>query len=673
MFLLSSSPTDRKEAAIQLFDAAHSLFQEGDLRAAALLCRKLCAWCPDFTPPLHILGVIAYREGETRQSRHLFEQILQREPENPVAWSNLGVVCRSLGDLSGARRCFERALSLSLGFADAWNNLGTVLEQERVVDALTCYRRAIAIDPRCVIAINNAACCLTKQQFFADAASWYRRSLEIEPDQPETLYRLGEVLEQGADTQGAREMYRRSLLLQHDDAVLLRSVTLLPVVMPSSDEIEQTRERLWHDLMELERRGVRIEKPWERGRVFFYLSYHGADDRRFHEALARIYRRGAPILSWSAPHVGCPRDTGRRIRIGFVSRFFFSHTIAKLTIGLVEQIDRTRFEVSVILIDSGRRDSMTERFARAADRFVTVSGDIPAIRERIAALELDILYYTDIGMDPCSYFLAFSRLAPVQCVTWGHPATTGIDTVDYFISHQECETTQSLQSYSEKLFCLSSEAACACYARPDLPVSGKSREELGVKVSGTLYLSPQPPFKMHPDFDQILARILERDPEGTIVLLRGVAPDAEKLLHERLQRAMGQRVSRIMFLDPLPFPDYLALLSQADVILDTPHFSGGSSTVEALAVGGVVVTLPSPYLKGRLSYAWYRRIGVHETIARSADEYVDIALRLGTDREYRKHVRGRIRASADRLFDDQRMVRELERFFERALDGEPLS
>lgn len=670
---LISPPADRKESPRDLFETAQDLFHEGAIRAAALLCRKLLAWWPDFTPPLHLLGVITFRDGETRQARNFFEKILQHEPENPVAWSNLGVVCRSLGDFAEARRSFERALALSPGYPDAWNNLGTVLEKEDGMGAVTCYRRSISLDPTFVVGINNLARCLSKQQLFPDAASWYRRSLEIDPDQPDTLYRLGEILEQGGDPDGAREMYRRSLLLQHDDAVLLRSVTLLPVVMSSSDEIEQTRERLWHDLMELERRGVRIEKPWERGRVFFYLSYHGADDRRFHEALARIYRRGAPILSWDAPHVGRPRDPDRRIRLGFVSRFFFNHTIAKLTIGVVEKIDRTRFEVFVILIDSGRRDSMTERFAQAADHFVTVSGEIPAMRERIGALELDILYFTDIGMEPCSYFLAFARLATVQCVTWGHPATTGIDTVDYFISHQECETTQSLQSYSEKLFCLSSESACACYAYPHLPVSGKSREELGVKCSGTLYLSPQPPFKMHPDFDRILTRILERDQTGTVVFLRGVAPETEKILLRRFQRSMGVGVSRVMFLDPLPFPDYLALLSQADVVLDTPHFSGGSSTVEALAVGAVVVTLPSPYLKGRLSYAWYRRIGVHDPIAHSADEYVDIAVRLGMDREYRDRVRGRIRAGVDRLFDDYRMVRELEQFFEKVVNGEPVS
>ena len=104
-------------------------------------------------------------------------------------------------------------------------------------------------------------------------------------------------------------------------------------------------------------------------------------------------------------------------------------------------------------------------------------------------------------------------------------------------------------------------------------------------------------------------------------------------------------------------------------VLDTPHFSGGNSSLEALAVGAAVVTLPSPFLKGRLTYAWYQRLGIHDGVARTPSEYIDIAVRLGTNRQVREDLQRRILEASPLLFDDLQAVRELEYFFESACHG----
>lgn len=55
-------------------------------------------------------------------------------------------------------------------------------------------------------------------------------------------------------------------------------------------------------------------------------------------------------------------------------------------------------------------------------------------RETVAALKLDVLVYGDVGMDALTTGLAHSRLSPVQVAFWGHPGTTGLSTMDYFIT-----------------------------------------------------------------------------------------------------------------------------------------------------------------------------------------------------------------------------------------------
>lgn len=622
---------------------------------------------PDNPDELHRRGIAAYRSGNLALAHHFFSAVLSIQPDNPVALSHFGVVCRSMGDLVVAETSLQRALMHCPLYADAWNNLGAVYEKSNQELAKYCFKRALQLQPDLVSACNNLGLWYKRQQQFAAAAAWYRKSLVFNRAQPKIWCRLAEMLEQNSDVEGAHEAYSRSWDLVRDDAVLLKIATLLPVIIPSVDGLIMLREALLNNLSDLQSRIMHIERPWENGRVFFYLAYHGKNDLLLHQQLAALYRRACPELTWQASHVGKIRLDEKRIRIGFISRFFSTHTIAKLNIGLIEQLDRSRFHVSVLLIDAGIRDEMVSRFAAAADMFVALTGDFFAMREQIAMQKLDVLYYTDIGMEPYSYFFAFSRLASIQCVTWGHPATTGIDTVDWFISHAAAETETSRFSYSERLFCLSNAAAPACYARLNLPPSDKTRQYFGLGEQKTIYYCPQPPFKLHPDFDLLLRRILTRDPEGVVVLLRGAADRAEAALRERFGRVMPELLDRILFMNPLPYADYIQMLQLADVVLDTPHFSGGSSSVEALAVGVPVVTMPSVYLKGRLTAAWYQRIGVTDCIAAGPEEYVALAVRLAHDSVFRETISRRIRATNHRLFDDHQTVSELETFFETVL------
>jgi predicted O-linked N-acetylglucosamine transferase (SPINDLY family) len=133
-------------------------------------------------------------------------------------------------------------------------------------------------------------------------------------------------------------------------------------------------------------------------------------------------------------------------------------------------------------------------------------------------MELDVLFYPEVGMDPLTYTLAFSRLAPVQCATWGHPVTTGLPAIDYFLSSVDLETEEADGHYTEKLVRL--PRLGVCYERPPMPAPAE-RTSLGLPERGHLYACPQSPFKFHPDFDAILGGIPAPRPEGVLVLAGG--------------------------------------------------------------------------------------------------------------------------------------------------------
>jgi predicted O-linked N-acetylglucosamine transferase (SPINDLY family) len=117
---------------------------------------------------------------------------------------------------------------------------------------------------------------------------------------------------------------------------------------------------------------------------------------------------------------------------------------------------------------------------------------------------------------------------------------------------------------------------------------------------------------------------------------------------------------------------FLKLLQASHCILDSLYVSGGMSSAETLGVGKAVVTLPhASRAVGRVTYGYYRQIGVTECIAQSPADYVAIALRLGTDPQWRSEIETKIRAHAHLLHERKEVIHELEAFFERALARRP--
>ena len=109
-----------------------------------------------------------------------------------------------------------------------------------------------------------------------------------------------------------------------------------------------------------------------------------------------------------------------------------------------------------------------------------------------------------------------------------------------------------------------------------------------------------------------------------------------------------------------PNADFLELNALADVLLDPIHFGGGNTSYEGLALATPIVTWPGEFLRNRITWALYPKMGLADCVVRSADEYIDLATRLGTDAEFRRAVRDSIRERSSILFEDLAEVREFE-------------
>ena len=521
----------------------------------------------------------------------------------------------------------------------------------RAGEALALLRRAAEARPDSAEILNHLGNAFQDSGDQVQALTCYQRAAAADPGFAPALQNLGYLLVQRGRTDDGLEHLRAADRVNPAPVNKALIATALPVVYESAGDVAARREQLEGKVGELAAEGFEIDTTATLIPTNFFLAYQGLDDRPIHENLGRIYH--GPDLAGQASGNG----GGGRPRVGFLSAYFRDHTIGRLNVGRIEGLPSERFET--ILLTVGRRsDPLAARFHEAAERVVTLPRDVAAARELIAEQELDLLFFTEVGMDALTYTLAFSRMAPVQCATWGHPVTSGSPHMDLFLSSELLEVPAADSQYTEEL--LRPPTLATYYERPEAPQPKASRADLGLDEDAHLYACPQTLFKLHPEFDGLLAEILRRDPSGLLLLIEGRASEWTALLRERLARAMPDVVDRVRWLKPMPREDFLRFLAAVDVVLDPTHFGGGNTSYEALALGTPVVTLPGDLLRSRITRALYAKTGYMDMVAGSAAEYVDTAVAVAADRERSAEVRARLAATCDVLYEDPREISDFE-------------
>ena len=227
-------------------------------------------------------------------------------------------------------------------------------------------------------------------------------------------------------------------------------------------------------------------------------------------------------------------------RIGLLSSGFRHCTVGSYFGAWVGALKRAGFEVIVFAVGPGF-DATTDALERDASHLVRLDGPIDAMAATVREAAVDLLIFPDIGMDARTQVLAACRLAPRQLAAWGHPVTTGLGSIDGYLTCADMEPPDADAHYSERLHAL--PGIGTAYAFPAAP-ERRTRAALGLP-DGPLYLVPQSSFKIHPDNDAVLAAIAARDPRATLLTFASPARGADHKLALRLRAALARTRARI--------------------------------------------------------------------------------------------------------------------------------
>ena len=352
------------------------------------------------------------------------------------------------------------------------------------------------------------------------------------------------------------------------------------------------------------------------------------------------------------------RKAGEKLRVGYVSLRFKNQAVSQYMANRIFCHDREKFYVKTFMLHTDR-DAMTERIAAASDDFVTFDGvannAVAIFAKAIRESELDILIYADIGMDNITYQLGAMRLAPVQAVLVGHGTTTGLSSIDYYISGDH-EPAEAQKHYVEKLICL---PKLGCVQLP--PQKSErvfARAEFGIPEDAVLFISCANALKHIPERDALLIEILRQAKDAYILLkpFQNTVSVDEKFI-ERLQsaaKAAGVE-QRLIFVPPLQHPgDLMGLLLLADVQLDTYPYGGWTTNLEALYYHLPLVTQEGNMARNRWGAGLLRALGVKEGIAGDEKAYVKWAVRFAQDAPLRQRIAAKIAGKAKAtLFDGE--------------------
>lgn len=656
----------RTEALLQRAVALH---QAGRLDEAESLYRDLLRAQPGLVAASHNLGALALQRGQAVVALPHLTRALAGMPGRPEYRRSAAHALQMLleAKLYGPAESGARALlAADAEFPAAWKTLALALRAQGR-DALAAWEQAVRRLPEDINAHIAHGLALRDAYRYDEALACLERALALAPNSAEVHYHRGKVLSLLGREQDAVAAFGEASRLRPDNfEYQLAHALALPTTPVEPGEMGEWRRRFETQLARLEADTAGAAPPPDNIPSIFYLAYHNEDDRALLERLSRLMRRRVPALGQAAPAaVGWAGDG--RIRVGFLSECFVAgHTLSKLYEGFLRRLDRARFEVVAIHAMRWAPWRSRQPLSEAADRALTLPDDLPGMQAAIAAEGLDVLFYTDIGMTPTSWLLAHARLAPVQAVGWGHPITSGIETLDYFVSADAIEPAGAEAHYSERLVRL---RRLPCFYVPLLaPTRIPDRRSLGLPEAATLYGCPQSLFKFHPDFDAVLAAIAEGDSGGRIVLLEGGHAEPSARLRERWTKSAPILNERVLFLPRLGLDGFMALLAHIDVLLDPLHFGSGNTLYEAMVYGTPIVTWPGRFARGRIVAAAYRQMGVTDApVAATLDGYAPLALALGRDAARRAALRAELQERAPALFGDLGAVRELEKFFEAAV------
>ncbi|MFB2897635.1 tetratricopeptide repeat protein [Aerosakkonemataceae cyanobacterium BLCC-F50] len=707
---------------------ASELYNAGYLLEAAEKYEEILQIDGDCPEALHGLAMLYFNQEKYQDALEILSQTLSFDAVNPNLHYSLGLVLEKIGYLEEAITAFQKVIELFPQWIEAYHSLAKLLTetgnfaqaeaiylqaieldkndylsylyfgnflmmQQQIEEAITAYQIALQIKPSDSLILQNLAIAYAAKNesalaslYFGYAAYYqgdyqqaithFQTFLNTQTGEVDLYFHLSLALQECGQTQEAIQIINDALNLFPNNLTLkLENLRILPILYKTPSEIEFYRQRFSQGLLELTQAIDLVATESKQNalqaiswRTNFYLQYQGYNDLELQKIYSNFVHQvmSANYPQWAEKQQVTPLKPTDKIRLGYVSDSFHWHTVGTIFLGWIKHCQNQDFEVYCYYINH-QIDQITEEYQKYSNYFYHITHNLEATCQQINADKLHILVFLDIGMTPQMTKLAALRLAPIQCAAWGHPVTTGLPTIDYYLSADLLEPENAQEHYSEQLIRLPNMGIC--YSKPLIPAITKTRADFQLREDAIIYLSCQSLFKYLPQYDYIFPIIAQEVRRSQFVFIAHPINEITEQFRQRIQ----QEFTKI----DLNFDDYCLILPRqnqqdyrqlnllADISLDTIGFTGFLTTLESIACNLPIVTCVGEFMRSRQTSGILKMLGVTDTIAKNPTEYIQIAVKLGCQPEWRQKIVEQIKHSQTSLYNDKTSIEALEEFYRR--------
>jgi protein O-GlcNAc transferase len=570
---------------------------------------------PDYADAHFNLGNDLRKLGQLEDAVTSYRRALKIDPDHFKAHNNLGSVLCDLGQLADAIKSYGLALAIKSDYSEAHNNLGAALHNlGQLEEAVTSYHHAVEAKPDYADAHFNLGNALRELGQLEDAVASYHRALEIKSDYAEAYTNLGTALRDMGKLEEAEASYRRALDFKSEYA-----------------EAHNNLGNTLRELGQLEnavacyRRALEIKPDYVDAytALLFCLSHSKEMDAQslFAEHCNFGGRFEAPLrASW--PQHRNSRDTERCLQVGFVSGDLHNHAVASFIEPILAHL-KGHPKLSLHgYYNNTIEDSVTQRlrgYLKHWHKISTLSDE--TLAHKIQEDGIDILIDLS-GHTALNRLLTFARKpAPIQVSWMGYPGTTGLTSIDYYLSDRFFTPQGQLDNqFMEKIVCLPAGA-------PFLP-SSEAPKVNGLPALTNGYVtfgSFNRLSKLNHSVIALWSQLLRTLPDSRM-LLGGMPEEGNYDVLIEWFAQEGIKRERLDFYPRGDMRSYLTLHHQVDICLDTFPYNGGTTTFHALWMGAPTLTLAGRSAAGRCGVAILSKIGMEQFIAYDEREFLQHGL-----------------------------------------------
>jgi predicted O-linked N-acetylglucosamine transferase (SPINDLY family) len=666
---LKADPTYRPAAeclVIVLTDLGTSLKLSGKTQEGIQKYYEAIKIHPHYAPAYYNLGVVYSEMMQYDMALSCYEKAALEKPMYAEAYCNMGVIYKNRGDLESAITCYERCLAVSPNFEIAKNNmaialtdLGTKVKLEGDINqGMEYYKKALYYNWHYADAMYNLGVAFGELLNFDMATVYYELAFHFNPHCAEACNNLGVIYKDRDNLDKAVECYQLALSIKPAFSQSLNNLGVVYTVQGKMDAAASMIEKaivanptyaeaynnlgvLYRDAgnitlaIEAYEQCLKIDPDSRNAGQNRLLAMNyineGKDDKLYeaHRDWGRRFMRLFPrYTSWDNS-----KDPERQLIIGYVSPDYFTHSVSYFIEAPLVHHDYASYKV-VVYSAVVKADAKTIRFR---DRVLKKGGvwrDIYGIEEKKVANiiredKVDILVEltghtanNKLGMMAC-------RSAPVQ-VTWiGYPNTTGLAAIDYRITDSLADSPDTKQKHVEDLIRL--PGCFLCYTPS--PEAGPPTPAPALSNGFVTFGSFNNLAKITPRVLKVWARILSAVPNSRLVIK--CKPFCCESVKQRFFMILEQLGLDSLRVDLLPLillnHDHMQAYALMDISLDTFPYAGTTTTCESLYMGVPCLTMGGSVHAHNVGVSLLQTVGLGNLVAKTEDEYVELAIKLGTD------------------------------------------